>query len=243
MGGLVVWRGAIGSLLLLRFLRRAYRIDQFTRSRDGLGLGPTRQQPAVPDAVETVRQDVDEKSADELARVKRHALVAAGSLDPIVFVAERDAGRVGGDKAAAGDRDPVGVAGQIGEYLLGSGEWLFAIDEPLGPMQRREIGLERGFASELGVVGEELQAAGLVCGEQHLKHQAAEQSGQDLYRQEKVWAAADPAGAVERYPTTRHDHVDVWMMGHRGAPGVEHRGEADLGAEVLGIGCNRAHCL
>ena len=108
MGGLVVCRGAIGSLLLLRFLRRAYRIDQFTRSRDGLGLGPTRQQPAVPDAVETVRQDVDEKSADELARVKRHALVAAGSLDPIVFVAERDAGRVGGDKAAAGDRDPVG---------------------------------------------------------------------------------------------------------------------------------------
>src|SRR4029077_20447726 len=31
-----------------------------------------------------------------------HALVAAGSLDPIVFVAELDAGRVGGEKAAAG---------------------------------------------------------------------------------------------------------------------------------------------
>jgi hypothetical protein len=47
--------------------------------------------------------------------------------------------------------------------------------------------------------------------------------------------AADPARAVERYPTTRHDHVDVWMMAHRGAPGVEYRGEADLDAEVLGI--------
>jgi hypothetical protein len=43
--------------------------------------------------------------------------------------------------------------------------------------------------------------------------------------------------------TTRHDHVDVWMMGHRGAPGVEHRGEADLDAQALGIGRNRAHCL
>jgi hypothetical protein len=32
----------------------------------------------------------------------------------------------------------------------------------------------------------------------------------------------------------------VWMMGHRGAPGVEHRGEADLDAQVLGIGRNRA---
>jgi hypothetical protein len=33
------------------------------------------------------------------------------------------------------------------------------------------------------------------------------------------------------------------MMGHRGAPGVEYRGEADLDAEVLGIGRSRAHCL
>src|SRR5260221_266951 len=66
---------------------------------------------------------------------------------------------------------------------------------------------------------------------------------QHLHRQEIVWTAADPARAVERYPTTRHDHVDVWMMGHRGAPGVEHRGEADLDAQALGIGRNRTHCL
>jgi hypothetical protein len=38
-------------------------------------------------------------------------------------------------------------------------------------MQRREIGLERGLAGEVGVVAEELQAAGVVCGEQHLQHQ------------------------------------------------------------------------
>ena len=33
------------------------------------------------------------------------------------------------------------------------------------------------------------------------------------------------------------------VLGHRGAPGVEYRGEADLDAEALGIGRNRAHCL
>src|SRR6266849_8541712 len=33
------------------------------------------------------------------------------------------------------------------------------------------------------------------------------------------------------------------MMAHRGAPGVEYRGEADLDAQALGIGRNRAHCL
>src|SRR5213592_446787 len=32
------------------------------------------------------------------------------------------------------------------------------------------------------------------------------------------------------------DHVHVRMMGERRAPGVEHGGDADAGAEVLGIG-------
>jgi len=111
VGRLVGCRGIIGRLLLEHGLHRCHRSDQFARPRDGLGLGPTRQQPAVPDAVESVWQDVDEKSADELAWLKRHGLVAAGSLDPVVFVAERDAGRVGGDEAAVGDRDAVGIAG------------------------------------------------------------------------------------------------------------------------------------
>jgi hypothetical protein len=35
----------------------------------------------------------------------------------------------------------------------------------------------------------------------------------------------------------------VRVMGHRGSPGVKHRGEADLDAESLGIGGNRQHCL
>jgi len=48
----------------------------------------------------------------------------------------------------------------------------------LCPMQRREIGLERGLAGEVGVVAEELQAAGVACGEQHLQHQAAETARQ-----------------------------------------------------------------
>ena len=33
------------------------------------------------------------------------------------------------------------------------------------------------------------------------------------------------------------------VLGHRGSPGVEYRGEADLDAQALGIGRNRAHCL
>src|SRR5271167_948736 len=85
--------GTVGSLL-------CRRRDQFARPRDGLSLAAAGQQPVVPDAVEAVRQDVDEEPADELAWLERHGLVAAGPLDPVVFVAKRNAGRVGGDEAS-----------------------------------------------------------------------------------------------------------------------------------------------
>jgi len=39
--------------------------------------------------------------------VERYDLVAAGPLNPVVLVPERDAGRVGGDESARGDRDPM----------------------------------------------------------------------------------------------------------------------------------------
>ena len=39
--------------------------------------------------------------------------------------------------------------------------------------------------------------------------------------------------AVERDAAARHDHVDMRMVGHRRAPGVEHGGDADARAEML----------
>src|SRR6202047_3993438 len=111
VGGLIGCRGTIGRLRLVRGLHRCHRSDQLTDPRDGLGLGAAGQQTAVPYPVESVRQDMHQEPPDELVRLERHGLVAAGSLDPVVLVAERYAGRVGGDEAAVGDRDPVGVAG------------------------------------------------------------------------------------------------------------------------------------
>ena len=49
--------------------------------------------------------------------------------------------------------------------------------------------------------------------------------------------------AIERDAAARHDHVHVRMMGHRRAPGVQHGGDADAGAEVLGIGGDGEHGL
>src|ERR1700693_2606306 len=110
------------------------------RPYDGRGLGAARQQTVVP--VEPVWQDVHEEAADKLVRLERYGLVAAGALGPGVLVPGPGARRGGGDELAVGDRDPMRVAGQIGQHLLGASERPLAVDEPLGPMQWREIGLE-----------------------------------------------------------------------------------------------------
>src|SRR5665213_1741251 len=42
-----------------------------------------------------------------------------------------------------------------------------------------------------------------------------------------------PAFAVERDAATGYDHVGVRVMGHGRAPGMENRGDADAGTEML----------
>ena len=70
-----------------------------------------------------------------------------------------------------------------------------------------------------------------------------EQLREHAHGQEEARPAGHPPLAVERDAAAGHDHVDVRMMGHRRAPGVEHGGDADAGAEVLGIGGDREHRL
>ena len=54
---------------------------------------------------------------------------------------------------------------------------------------------------------------------------------------EEVGAGGDPSRAVEREPSAGHDHMDVGrVMGEGRAPGVQHGGDADPGAEAPVIG-------
>src|SRR5499427_6827822 len=66
-----------------------------------------------------------------------------------------------------------------------------------------------------------------------------EQTGQYAHWQEEAGLAAHPARPVEGYPTGRHNHMEVRVMGHHRAPGMEHRGGADARAEMLGVGSDR----
>src|SRR5258707_15046935 len=84
------------------------------------------------------------------------------------------------------------------------------------------------------MAAEELQAAGLVGGEQPLQEQPAKQAREHTHWQEEAGPGRHPTLAIERDAAARHDHMGMRMMGERRTPGMENRGDADAGAPRCG---------
>src|SRR4051812_11996724 len=70
------------------------------------------EEPEVADAVEAVREDMDQEPADKLIGGQGHRAVMA--VLPVVLPAEADLAVVDGDQPAVRDSDAVGVAPNIG---------------------------------------------------------------------------------------------------------------------------------
>ena len=109
----------------------------------------------------------------------------------------------------------MGVARQVGEHGLRSGEGFLGIDDPLGLAQRREEGIEGGPVCETGLRAEEGEAAAAMEPGEPLEEQASEQPRQHPHREEEGLPAGDPSLAVRRQTATRHDHVHMGVVGHR----------------------------
>ena len=84
------------------------RGEQLARVRDVCGFVSIAEQPIMSDAMESLRQHVDQEAPDELVGRQRHRLIAGRPVDPIILVREGDAVVVGGQQPAIGDRDAVG---------------------------------------------------------------------------------------------------------------------------------------
>jgi hypothetical protein len=110
------------------------------------------------------------------------------------------------------------------------------VDHPLDLAQWGEPGRESGGVRQAHKVVEEDKLAGGVQDDQTLQEQASEQTGKNPDMQEEAWAAGDPVSAIGGQPAAGNDHVDMGMMGHRRAPGVQYGGDADPGAKATGIG-------
>jgi len=137
----------------------------------------------------------------------------------------------------------MGVAGEIGERRLRSGEGRLGINEPVLPPQRREMPGEGRGTTEARDLAEEPQPTCRLDVGERSQEEPPEQAGQHPHRQQKAGLAVHPARAVERDPAARHNHMDMRVVGHCRAPAMQHGGGADPRAEMLGIGGDREQCL
>jgi len=107
------------------------------------------------------------------------------------------------------------------------------------------------------VLAEEAELAFLMGCAQRLQEAIAEPGAEDFHRQEEVLPRCDPLMLLSHgvyraqapcgaQPTAGDDAVDMRMVDERGPPGVEHRRDADLGAQMSfvagdreqGLGCD-----
>ena len=94
-------------------------------------------------------------------------------------------------------------------------------------------------ASGIGQLGKgtvELEPVGSEAFLERGEHLAAKQVREDPDREEEIVAAGNPGGRVRCQPAAGDDAVDMRMMQQRLAPGVQHGDEADVSAEMLGVG-------
>ena len=152
MGG-TAW----ASVIIVMAIRRGRgHIEQTSTERELVGAMGVGEEAVVANAMETVRQHVEQEAPHELADVEAHDFALETAVLPIVRPAETDIGLVKIEQAAVSDRDAMRVAREIGQDLLGTGEGLFSIDDPFGPAQWCEQRSELVYVLESGEIGKEL---------------------------------------------------------------------------------------
>lgn len=152
------------------------------------------EEPVVANAMESTRQNVKQKSSDELIRREGHGflLIVVAVVSPIKFhLAIFDV-----DDPVIGNGDPVGITADIVHHLLWPGERWLGVDDPFHVSHWIEITGESLWILECLKQREEVQLAGVEGLLQILQEQSAEQPGEHLYGQEKVGAAGDPPGTI-----------------------------------------------
>ena len=78
-----------------------------------------------------------------------------GVVMAIVFPAEADPALGEADQPAVGDGDPVGIATEIGQHLLGPTERALGVDDPIDPAPRSQArGEGRGVAEPRQIAAE-----------------------------------------------------------------------------------------
>ena len=130
----------------------------------------------------------------------------------------------------------MGVAGQIMQYVFRPAERPLRIDHPILAEQRAQKSGESLFLHQWQAGPKEDKLALAVSAFQPVHELAAKYAAQYFDWKEEAVGRVNPAGMIRRQPSAGHNAVDVGVRLQRLPPGMQDAQEADLRAEVFGIG-------
>jgi hypothetical protein len=183
--------GRVRVVALCRWIHHRHgRGDQFPGARD-IGLaGGAGEEAVMTDAVEPLRQDVEQEAPDELVGREHHRAKPRLPVAAVVLVAKGDAALVESEQAAVRDGDAVGVAGEITEHRLGpgGGRWL-GVNEPVLRSEWREVCGEDRLMAQTFELAEERQPARRVGIGEPGHEEPAERAGEHADGEEEAGSA------------------------------------------------------
>src|SRR6516225_1760607 len=91
--------------------------------------GAIGEETVVADAMEALRQSMQQKAADELVGIECHHFGLA--VRSIVFPGKANLPVGEREQPAVGDGDAMGIAAEIGQHLFGASERWFGVDHPV----------------------------------------------------------------------------------------------------------------
>ena len=199
--------------------------ESLARSPQRPGAASVGEDAEVTDAMHPVGQDMQQETPDELVDGDGGGAVAGLSLArfPGLSVPEGDLLAVECDDPAVRDGDPVGVAREVPEHLLGPVEGPLGVDHPVPAAGGGEGGVELAGIGKMGDGAVELQPPSAMGAGQLLEEAAAEQAGEDLDGGQEGAAPGLPLAAVDIEAGIGRHHVQMRMEEQLLVPGMEKR--------------------
>ena len=111
-------------------IRRSFRdrhAHDFAAVRQLLGTMTVGKEAVMPDAMESIRQNVQQEPTHELGRREPHDLRLAAAGFAIILPAKGHMPVVDIDEPVVADGDAMRVSGEIPDHLLGAGERLLPL--------------------------------------------------------------------------------------------------------------------
>ena len=158
------------------------------------------------------------EATDELPGVQSQS--GRRSIATIVLTTEANPSVLQAEQSAIGNSPSMGVASQILQNPLGTGQRRLAVKVPLGAAGLGQQGLSDRVGTErLQGSGESQStlAASLI---QHLQEIFAEQTAEGANRKEEEGTGGNPLRLIFRETTARNQTVQVGMMHQVLAPGM-----------------------